>query len=147
MLTGAAFGIVFLYLLDSGAQAFAAQRGPGGPIGGPIDDGLGRSRTSVGQIRITPLGEVEVSQANVGPKGNGNAAEALPAGARMTTSTSDHIHRDGRVYTQLCVADNGPGLPDDVMAEGSATLSADFEHLRWFDLPTVCLEPAATSPE
>jgi selenocysteine lyase/cysteine desulfurase len=38
-------------------------------------------------------------------------------------------------------------LPDDVMAEGSATLSADFEHLRWFDLPTVCLEPAATSPE
>jgi selenocysteine lyase/cysteine desulfurase len=38
-------------------------------------------------------------------------------------------------------------LPDDVMAEGSASLSADFEHLRWFDLPTVCLEPAATSPE
>ena len=45
-----------------------------------------------------------------------NAAEALPAGARMTTSTGDHIHRDGRVYTQLCVTDNGPGLPDDVMA-------------------------------
>ena len=44
-----------------------------------------------------------------------NAAEALPAGARMTTSTADHIHRDGRLYTQLCVADNGPGLPGDVM--------------------------------
>ena len=44
-----------------------------------------------------------------------NAAEALPAGACVTTSTADHIHRDGRVYTQLCVADNGPGLPGDVM--------------------------------
>ena len=44
-----------------------------------------------------------------------NAAESLPAGARVTTSTADHIHRDGRLYTQLCVADNGPGLPGDVM--------------------------------
>ncbi len=45
-----------------------------------------------------------------------NAAEALSAGARVTTSTADHIHRDGRLYTQLCVADDGPGLPDDVLA-------------------------------
>ncbi|MBK6469709.1 MAG: HDOD domain-containing protein [Betaproteobacteria bacterium] len=45
-----------------------------------------------------------------------NAAEALPVGAQVTTSTADHIHRDGRLYTQLCVADNGPGLPADVMA-------------------------------
>ena len=37
-------------------------------------------------------------------------------------------------------------LPCDVLLEGSADLSADFEHLRWFDLPSVCLEPAATSP-
>lgn len=44
-----------------------------------------------------------------------NAAEALPAGAQVTTSTADHILRDGRLYTQLCVADNGPGLPSDVM--------------------------------
>lgn len=44
-----------------------------------------------------------------------NAAEALPPGARVTTSTADHIHRDGRIYTQLCIADNGPGLPGDVM--------------------------------
>jgi signal transduction histidine kinase len=45
-----------------------------------------------------------------------NAAEALPPGARVTTSTADHIHRDGLLYTQVCVADNGPGLPGDVMA-------------------------------
>jgi signal transduction histidine kinase len=45
-----------------------------------------------------------------------NAAEALPPGSRVTTSTADHIHRDGHPHTQLCVADNGPGLPADVMA-------------------------------
>jgi signal transduction histidine kinase len=45
-----------------------------------------------------------------------NAAEALPPGARVTTSTADHVHRDGRLYAMLCVADNGPGLPDDVLA-------------------------------
>jgi signal transduction histidine kinase len=45
-----------------------------------------------------------------------NAAEALPPGASVTTSTTDHVHRDGRLFTQLCVADNGPGLPPDVMA-------------------------------
>jgi nitrogen-specific signal transduction histidine kinase len=53
-----------------------------------------------------------------------NAAEALPAGACVTTSTADHIHRDGRLYTQLCVADNGPGLPSDVMASLFTPLGA-----------------------
>jgi hypothetical protein len=36
-------------------------------------------------------------------------------------------------------------LPIDILTEGSASLSEDFEHLRWFDLPSLCLEPA-TSP-
>ncbi|MDO9032810.1 MAG: HDOD domain-containing protein [Hydrogenophaga sp.] len=54
-----------------------------------------------------------------------NAAEALPPGARVTTSTSDHIHRDGRVYTQLSVTDNGPGLPDEVMRELFKPLGAE----------------------
>jgi len=54
-----------------------------------------------------------------------NAAEALPAGAQVTTSTTDHIHRDGRLYTQLCVADNGPGLPPDVMASLFKPLGAE----------------------
>jgi signal transduction histidine kinase len=44
-----------------------------------------------------------------------NAAEALPAGARVTTTTTDHVYREGQVYTQLCVADNGPGLPADAL--------------------------------
>jgi len=51
VLTGAAFGIVFLYLLDAGQQAFAGQRQrSGGPMEGPADDGLGKFRTSVGRI-------------------------------------------------------------------------------------------------
>jgi signal transduction histidine kinase len=45
-----------------------------------------------------------------------NAAEALPPGARVTTSTADHVYRDGRMYALLSVADNGPGLPNDVLA-------------------------------
>jgi selenocysteine lyase/cysteine desulfurase len=36
-------------------------------------------------------------------------------------------------------------LPGDILAEGSAALSEDFEHLRWFDLPSVCLEPVSPS--
>jgi putative nucleotidyltransferase with HDIG domain len=44
-----------------------------------------------------------------------NAAEALPPGSRIVTATTDHVYRDGRVYTQLSVSDNGPGLPADVM--------------------------------
>jgi putative nucleotidyltransferase with HDIG domain len=43
-----------------------------------------------------------------------NAAEALPSGSRLVTSTADHVHQQGQVYTQLSVVDNGPGLPDDV---------------------------------
>jgi signal transduction histidine kinase len=43
-----------------------------------------------------------------------NAAEALPAGSRIVTGTADHVHLQGRIYTQLSVVDNGPGLPEDV---------------------------------
>ena len=63
MLTGAAFGIVFLYLLDAGQEALAGQRRrPTGPVILGDDGGLGPFRTSVGRIPIAPLGEVEVGQ-------------------------------------------------------------------------------------
>lgn len=61
MLTGAAFGIVFLYLLDAGQEALAGQRRrPTGPVILGDDGELGPFRTSVGRIPIAPLGEVEV---------------------------------------------------------------------------------------
>jgi signal transduction histidine kinase len=44
-----------------------------------------------------------------------NAAEALPSGSRLVTETADSHFHDGRVYTQLSVSDNGPGMPADVM--------------------------------
>lgn len=63
MLTGAAFGIVFLYLLDAGQEALAGQRRrPTGPVILGDDGELGPFRTSVGRIPIAPLGEVEVGQ-------------------------------------------------------------------------------------
>ena len=69
MLTGAAFGIVFLYLLDAGQEALAGQgRRPTGPVILGDDGGLGPFRTSVGRIPIAPLGEVEV-----GPPGRSAA--------------------------------------------------------------------------
>ncbi len=43
-----------------------------------------------------------------------NAAEALRPGSRVVTSTSDHLFKDGQFYVQLCVGDDGPGLPEDV---------------------------------
>ncbi len=64
MLTGAAFGIVFLYLLDTGLEAFAGQRSrPTGPVILGDDGALGPFRTSVGRIPIAPLGDVEVGSA------------------------------------------------------------------------------------
>jgi len=63
VLTGAAFGIVFLYLLDAGQEALAGQRRrPTGPVILGDDGGLGPFRTSVGRIPIAPLGEVDVGQ-------------------------------------------------------------------------------------
>ena len=63
MLTGAAFGIVFLYLLDAGQEALAGQRRrPTGPVILGDDGELGPFRTSVGRIPIAPLGDVEVGQ-------------------------------------------------------------------------------------
>jgi hypothetical protein len=74
VLTGAAFGIVFLYLLDAGQQAFAGQRQrSGGPMEGPADDGLGKFRTSVGRIPISPLEDVAVGLGGAPATGSGQA--------------------------------------------------------------------------
>ena len=80
MLTGAAFGIVFLYLLDSGQQALAGQRRrTGGPIDAPVDGELGRFRTSVGRIPISPLEEVAVGGPPAKGSGQAEPIKALPS--------------------------------------------------------------------
>lgn len=40
-----------------------------------------------------------------------NAAEALAEGGCITVTTQDRINLHGRLYTEIAVADNGPGLP------------------------------------
>lgn len=44
-----------------------------------------------------------------------NAAEALAAGDKVWIETRDGVILDGRGYIQISVADNGPGLPDDIL--------------------------------
>jgi hypothetical protein len=39
----------------------------------------------------------------------------------------------------------GGGRADGTFAEDGAGMTADFEHLRWFDLPAVCLAGAASA--
>ena len=45
-----------------------------------------------------------------------NAAEAAPSGSAVTTATTDHVHQDGRLYTELRISDQGPGLPPEVLS-------------------------------
>lgn len=44
-----------------------------------------------------------------------NAIEALPKGGKIQVRNNGRIVRDGRTYIELCVSDNGAGLPDDVL--------------------------------
>ncbi|MFL6657825.1 MAG: HDOD domain-containing protein [Massilia sp.] len=46
-----------------------------------------------------------------------NAIEALPHGGKIEISSRGHVHRDHRLYVELVVSDNGPGLAPEVMAQ------------------------------
>lgn len=45
-----------------------------------------------------------------------NAIEAMPAGGEIEIVNNGHVNRDGYLYTELCVRDNGPGIPPDVLS-------------------------------
>ena len=45
-----------------------------------------------------------------------NAAEALESGGRIRIATKHPVSVGGRRYTELVVEDNGPGLPQEIMA-------------------------------
>ncbi len=45
-----------------------------------------------------------------------NAVEAMPGGGMVDIVSQGLIRRDGTVYSVLSVADNGPGIPPEVMA-------------------------------
>ena len=46
-----------------------------------------------------------------------NAAEALQPGGQVVTSVAAQVNQNGRSYAELCIDDNGPGLPADVMQQ------------------------------
>jgi signal transduction histidine kinase/HD-like signal output (HDOD) protein len=45
-----------------------------------------------------------------------NAVEAMPAGGRIEIANRGHVVRERRLYVELVVADTGPGLAPDVLA-------------------------------
>jgi HD-like signal output (HDOD) protein/two-component sensor histidine kinase len=45
-----------------------------------------------------------------------NAVEALPHGGTIEVADRNHVNREQRLYVELVVSDNGPGLPRDVLA-------------------------------
>ena len=45
-----------------------------------------------------------------------NAIEALPDGGKIDIATRGYVNRERRMYVELAVSDNGPGLDPEVMA-------------------------------
>ncbi|WP_296447502.1 HDOD domain-containing protein [Rhodoferax sp. UBA5149] len=45
-----------------------------------------------------------------------NAVEALPKGGHIEISNNGRVHREGRIFFELCIKDNGPGIPAEVLA-------------------------------
>ncbi|MBV5337648.1 MAG: HDOD domain-containing protein, partial [Deltaproteobacteria bacterium] len=44
-----------------------------------------------------------------------NAIEAMPTGGDIKILNNGQVNRDGRLYTELCVMDSGPGIPAEVL--------------------------------
>ena len=39
----------------------------------------------------------------------------MPRGGEIQVLNNGHVNRDGLLYTELCVRDNGPGMPQDIL--------------------------------
>ena len=46
-----------------------------------------------------------------------NATEVLPRKGKITISTRDQIYLDGKSYIEISISDNGPGIPENIMAQ------------------------------
>ena len=45
-----------------------------------------------------------------------NAVEALPDGGKIEIASRGHVNREQRMYVELVISDNGPGLAPEIMA-------------------------------
>ena len=46
-----------------------------------------------------------------------NAVEALPAEGLVMVYTQDQVNVDGKAHFEICVADDGPGIPDEILPD------------------------------
>ncbi len=46
-----------------------------------------------------------------------NAVEAMPSGGEIRIENTGHVNRDGLLYVEICVRDNGPGIAPDILAK------------------------------
>ncbi len=46
-----------------------------------------------------------------------NATEALPISGTVTISTNARVNVNGQDYVELCIEDNGPGIPDAILKD------------------------------
>ncbi|MCU7834739.1 MAG: HDOD domain-containing protein [gamma proteobacterium symbiont of Taylorina sp.] len=44
-----------------------------------------------------------------------NAAEAMADGGEISISTRDQVNYNGQQYVELCISDNGPGIPTEIL--------------------------------
>ncbi len=44
-----------------------------------------------------------------------NAMEAMPSGGEIQIINNGHVNKDGELFVELCVIDNGPGIPPDIL--------------------------------
>ncbi len=44
-----------------------------------------------------------------------NAMEAMRSGGEIQIVNNGHVNKDGALFVELCVTDNGPGIPPDIL--------------------------------
>ena len=65
-----------------------------------------------------------------------NASEALTSGGQVMVCTSDHVNYEGQVMVEISVADNGPGIaPEKVADLFASSAKATADSARGFGLP------------
>ncbi len=66
-----------------------------------------------------------------------NASEALSTGHQLTISLTDHVIHNGQTFIQICMLDNGPGMPESTMRAIHIPADAAGSSQRGMGLPIV----------
>ena len=66
-----------------------------------------------------------------------NASEALSTGHQLTISLTDHVIHNGETFIQICMLDDGPGMPESAMRAIRLPADAAGSGQRGMGLPIV----------